>query len=422
MRERETREAAGARQGRGAVRHPVEDGSATRGLAGLQGRMGNTAVVQLLRRSGHPGARDALMPAPAPSPAMDRTASESHATASPQAAPQTAVQRAVTVGGSAVADLAELIASNGLDDLVTDTGRRVLAYLGDPRVKVDLAVQDADYLVLEVGRIAAMIDLIHSINGSGILGRRTLVGQDIAHTGSNDLGDTTALAVNVLDKRGTEDPDRIRGVVNQSLTQPDNGSFSVAMERPRKEDMILREIDELTEGRLSESERQQIARDAMGDASLVKALENMKKGEKLEEARAEVVARFTSLLQERTQNTAMAIVSAPGQDVANLAPGARTYESDVPSDRLAPGGAGGFTSLVLPQWFESYGPLLMDRDWPQGVTLGFAGNKQITAHYKARGRDWPVTVDAPDYAPEIERQLRQFQVIATHILKAAGGA
>lgn len=333
------------------------------------------------------------------------------------ASPSAAVQRTVTVGGAKVSDPARLIEESDLEHFLVPTGRRVLDYLKDPRANAALEAKDGEELVLEVGRIAAMIDLVHSINSSGILGRGTLVQQGIAHTGSNDRGDSTALAVNVLDARAAQDLAQIQDVVTKSLTDPNNGSFSVAMERPQEDDMILDEMAGDVDGvELPEKDLAGIHKAAQGDEGLARMLVSAMKRERLSDARGGTVAQYVALLQERTQNTAMAIIDRPGSDVATLSPGVGSYESDVPSDKIPPG-EGGFTSLVLPAWFEPYGPLLMTQEWPEGVALRFAGNKEITAHYRAKGNDWPVTVEAPDYGSEIQSQLQQFKVIATHILK-----
>ncbi|MCX5422294.1 DUF4157 domain-containing protein [Streptomyces sp. NBC_00078] len=353
-------------------------------------------------------------------PVPAQTGEPGHPTA---AADASAVQRAVIVGGVEVADPARVIADAGQGHLISDTGQLVLSYV--PRLPdASLRAEDGEALVIEVERIAAMIDLIHSINSSGILGRRTMSQAGMAFTGSNDEGDRTALAVNVLDARGGGLAAGIRGVVNESLTARDRGSFSVAMERPEDDDMILDEMaSDVSGAALDESELAAIREAAEGDQSLIRMLVsakvNDKKGTLLAESHKATVAQYRALLQDRTQNTAMAIIGRPGADVLTKGAHLGSYESDVPSDRIAPG-AGGFTSLVLPSWFEPYGPLLMTRDWPAGVELKFAGNQQITAHYRAKGNDYPVTVDAPDYAREIETQLRRFQVIATHILKTAG--
>jgi hypothetical protein len=353
-------------------------------------------------------------------PAPVRTAGPEHPAAAVEGA---AVQRAVLVGGAEAADPARVVQDAGLDYLLTDTGRLVLRHAPRLTADVPLQVKDAEALVVEVERIAAMIDLVHSINSSGILGRRTLSRQGTAFTGSNDEGDRTALAVNVLDARGGGSAAGIRNVVDDSLTARDRGSFSVAMERPVDDDMILDEMaGDVPGAALSEAELAEVREASGGDESmfrmLASAVLNNKKAGLLSESHAETVARYRSLLQDRTQNTAMAIIGSPGADVLTKGPHLGTYESDVPSDRIPPG-PGGFTSLVLPQWFEPYGPLLLIRDWPAGVALRFAGNRQITAHYRAKGTDYPVTVDAPDYAAEIGTQLQKFQVIATHILKTA---
>ncbi|MXM66331.1 DUF4157 domain-containing protein [Streptomyces sp. HUCO-GS316] len=326
-----------------------------------------------------------------------------------------AVQRAVTVGGAQVDDPARLVADSDLDWILSPTDQLVLRHL--PRLG-ELNVKDGEELVIEVGRISSMIDLIHSINSSGILGRKTLSEQGTAYIGSNDRGDSTALAVNVLDARGAARPDvDIPEVVKQSLTMPNNGSFSVAMERPEDDDVILEEMTKnASDIQLTEAELAQIQEAAQGDESLIRLLTSAKKRQRLSDVHGDTVARNTSLLEQRTQNTAMAIIGQPGRDVVTLGPRLGSYESDVPSDQIPPG-ENGFTSLVLPAWFEPYAPLLMTRTWPDGVAVSFAGTKQITAHYRAKGTDWPVTVEAPDYAAEVEAQLKKFQVIATHILK-----
>ncbi|MEV6167968.1 DUF4157 domain-containing protein [Streptomyces sp. NPDC051954] len=353
-------------------------------------------------------------------PTPTHTADPGHPAA---VAEPTAVQRVVLVSGAEVADPARLVADADLDHLLTDTGRLVLSLA--PRLGADAPLQakDAEDLVIEVERIASMIDLVHSINSSGILGRRTMSQQGRAFIGSNDEGDSTALAVNVLDARTGGTAAGIRDVVNESLTARDRGSFSVVMERPVDEDMILDEMATDVSGvALDEKELAAIHEAAGGEQSLiqmlVRAKVNDRKGELLAESHEATVAQYRSLLEGRTQNTAMAIVGRPGDDVLTKGPHLGSYESDVPSDRIPPG-PGGFTSLVLPRWFEPYGPLLMTREWPTGVELKFAGNQQITAHYRAKGNDYPVTVDAPDYATEIAAQLQKFQVIATHILKTA---
>ncbi|MFD3941325.1 DUF4157 domain-containing protein [Streptomyces sp. NPDC058579] len=53
MRERENEEATGAKHGRGARQAPAEAGQSRSELLGLQGTVGNAAVVQMLRRAGH---------------------------------------------------------------------------------------------------------------------------------------------------------------------------------------------------------------------------------------------------------------------------------------------------------------------------------------------------------------------------------
>ncbi|MEU9994385.1 hypothetical protein [Streptomyces sp. NPDC050848] len=393
MRERQTKEATEEQEGRGARRAPAgadhhhHHPHHRHDLLGLQGARGNAAVVQMLRDSGHPPA----------------------------------IQRAVTVGGAKVEDPVQHLMSSGMDTFLSETGKVVLGYLKRPDFPASLDVKDSDELLIEVDKIAAMIDLVHSINSSGILGRRTMNQQGIAHTGSNDAGNSTALAVNVLDARTAQGPDDIQDVVDQSLTSRDNGSFSVAMERPQQEDMILADLAEVSDGGgLSAAELEGLRKDAAGDESVLGMLVNHMKNQKLSDAQSEVVARYTALLQARTQNTAMAIIDNPGGDVANLSAGTRAYESDVPADVIPAGGAGGFTSLVLPGWFEPYKLLLMLREWPRGVDLAFAGTKQITAHYRAAGQDWPITVDAPDYGSEIGKKLQEFKLIATHILKTSG--
>jgi hypothetical protein len=394
MRERE-RENSETSAAHGVKRAPAKGRQPQHRLLDLEGTAGNAAVVRLLHRPDHP-----------------QHPNRTHS------APPAAVQRAVTVGGAKVSDPSLLIEEHDLaQHLLTATGQQVLDYLKHPSgAHADLQAKDTEDLVIQVERIAAMIDLVRSINATGILGRKSLVAQGVAHTGSNDRGNETSLAVNVLDARGAKSGDQIKNVVTNSLTAPSNGSFSVAMERPQDDDMVLEELAKVTGGSLSEQELADIRKAAGGDEQTMKLLVSAMQEEKRFGARSKTVEEHASLLQERTQNTAMAIINEPGPDVANLSPRAAAYESDVPSDRIPPG-KGGFTSLVLPSWVEPYGPLLMT-NWPEGVEMRFAGSKQVTAHYRAQDKDYPVTVEAPDYGSEIQKQLTQFELIATHILKA----
>ncbi|MFI1996897.1 hypothetical protein [Actinoplanes sp. NPDC020271] len=332
----------------------------------------------------------------------------------------TPVQRAVTVGGEAVDDPVALLATKQHDALLSGMGHTVLGWAA--RGGATLAATDVDDLMIQVERIAAMASLAGSILSSGILGRKTMSRSGTAFSGSNDQGDDTALAVNVLDNRsGAYDSGRL---VHESLTTRDRGSFSVAVERPTDDDMVR---DQLLEDRnrprpdvpLSEPERQEILQLSGGDSTMLRLLTERKLEEKLD-LHGETLRLNRAVFNERVQNTIMAIMSRPGTDVATRADGGG-YESSVPADVIPPG-PGGFTTLIFPKWFEPWAPLMLTglTSDPTGLTIRFAGDRQITAKYRALGEDHDVTVDAPDYATEVREQLDRFGVIATHILKTAG--
>jgi hypothetical protein len=128
------------------------------------------------------------------------------------------------------------------------------------------------------------------------------------------------------------------------------------------------------------------------------------------------LATYRPWLEERTQNTVMALIPLPAKNVAHRAPGVEVYESDVPEDVLDPG-VMGFTKLLLPKWFEPFDRLLKRQQWPKDVTAVYVGTKQVTAQFKGPDGNIPVTVGAPDYASEIASMLQEFSVIATHIMK-----
>lgn len=330
------------------------------------------------------------------------------------------VQRAVRVGGELVTDPVRLLRdNNGLDELLSATGEQVLIWALKGRA--DLVATDAVGLLLEAERIAAMIDLVQSIVRTGILGRKTLTQLGMDYTGSNDAGNRTALAVNVLDNRGGRHD--VRDMVDRSLTVPKNGSFSVAMERPVSDDMIVEQMEEDMALRppavLSAEERRTIREQAKGDSTLERLLTEHAIEAKRGDTRPATLARNQNIFDQRVQNTMMAIVPRPDRSIAYMSPGYGGYESSVPSDRIPPG-PGGFTTLVFPKWFEAFAPLMLRGiDWPQGVDVQFVGDRKITAHYRAKDVDWPITVDAPDYASEVAAQLEEFQYLATHILKTS---
>jgi hypothetical protein len=326
----------------------------------------------------------------------------------------TSVQRTIVVGGEPVNDPITLLTNAEKQHFLSETGRQVLEWARTDKAKLTAA--DADGLLAETKRIAAMIDLVGSILDKGILGRRTLSEQGLTYTGSNDRGNTTALAVNVLDARGGTH--LIDEMVKHSLTAPNHGSFSVAMERPAGNDMVLDQMaTDAAQVELSEEDLQKARDQADGDPDW----ERIFAKRMLENAKAEVYERTLKLNQavfdRRVQNTMMAIMAKPNKEIAiRNVPG--DYESSVRADQIPPGPSG-FTTLVFPEWFETYFPLLCasGRVWPENVTTRFVSTDQITAHYRAQGQNWEITVNAPDYADEISKQLRKLEYIATHILK-----
>ena len=132
-----------------------------------------------------------------------------------------------------------------------------------------------------------------------------------------------------------------------------------------------------------------------------------------EELMAELL---NSEMQDRAMNTIMAVVPNPNGRIANLSERSASYESDVPSGKI-PVGDGGFTSLLIPEWFQPFYLMIEDLQ-PPNITVRFVGTKTITANYKTRNGHIPVTLNAPDYGSEISPLLQEFKLLATHILTA----
>ena len=123
------------------------------------------------------------------------------------------------------------------------------------------------------------------------------------------------------------------------------------------------------------------------------------------------------VFDERVQNTVMAVVPRPNIQIAHRTAGNQTYESSVAADQLPPG-MGGFTELLIPGWFQPYAPVLGPH--PQGVTLTYVGDTNVTAPYRVAtdGSEWDVTTTAPDYATALSQLLQQYGHVATHIVTA----
>ncbi|MGW3652081.1 eCIS core domain-containing protein [Streptomyces sp. NPDC000878] len=327
----------------------------------------------------------------------------------------TRVQRRVVRNGIPVREpLAEVEASEH-GALLTATSRRVLEHLARPTPV--LVVGDTTELFLEAKRIAAMVDSIDSILAHGVLGRRELNRRNIDYQGSNDAAsDHTPLAVNVLDARGAGAD--FHALVAGSLTVDHSGSFSVAMERPVQEDVVAARITaNLTTARSRGPRQDEIDQLVTGGMSEEMAQLFLRMNRE-ETAIADAIAGNQAVFDQRVQNTVMAVVIAPdhGMDLGFF--GNRQYESQVEADRIPPG-PGGFTVLLIPQWFAPYATLLRPQ-LAAHVTFTYVDNARITAGYSGGGQNNSVTTNAPDYATALRQLLRQHRLIATHIVKTGG--
>lgn len=317
------------------------------------------------------------------------------------------VQRTVTIKGKEIDDVAGFL-GNAWNAALGEVAGWLLA-LDQP-----LDFSGPEDLLQFLDRAAAMVKLTRSIFNSGILSRKRLHESKIDYVGSEDAGKEGKLAVNVLDRRGGERT--AADVASESMTAKDRGSISVALER---ENDWLKKSPPWTKPehvQLTAEEIEQIAKDVGGEESLVQALTSHRRQNKAFELNEAMLnGPFSPEMTRRAQDTLMAIVPHP-EKLANLDPRDGSYETHVPGGEIAPG-AGGFTTLLVPQWFQPFYPLLKDLQ-PQGLDVRFVGNRKVTAHYKSPLGHIPVTVDAPDYESEVAADLDKFEFLVTHVLTA----
>ncbi len=275
-------------------------------------------------------------------------------------------------------------------------------------------------LVLYINKVYSMTKLIRSVFANGILSRGKLEHKDIEYVGSEDVGNDGQLAVNVLDSRGGVKD--VQEIAEESMTAEDRGSISVALERQNDwvknspdQDQLAGEWTKPEDIILTDKDIANIKQGA--EMGLATAIEKSIRNNKALERNQELLNNlYGPEMKERAQNTIMAIVTKPSEKVANLSPRDASYESDVPEGKI-PYGNGGFTTLLIPQWYKQFYPMIKD-DQPDEVEIRFVGDKEVIAYYKSYLGHIPVTVNAPNYANEVASALKKFQTIATHILTA----
>ena len=327
------------------------------------------------------------------------------------------VQRRVTIRGGEIDSIIDYLGPEQWDELVSlDEAEAAGWMLGLSRTWDFSGPED---LILFVNKVYSLAKLIRSIFAAGLLSRANLVQRGIEYVGSEDVGSGGKLAVNVLDRRGgVRNPLEI---ARESMTAENRGSISVALER--EDDWIKQSSDEDRFGewikpqhvQLTEAERKRIE-DAQvsGWGGMVER--RIRENKAFEQNQLLLNNLYLPEMTERAQNTIMAIIPRPPGTVANLEPRDISYESDFPGGEVRPG-AGGFTTLLIPQWFQPFYLMLEDVQ-PHGVEVRFVGNRAVTAYYKSQLGQIPVTVNAPDYAGEVAQELQTFSYIATHILTA----
>jgi len=339
------------------------------------------------------------------------------------------VQRKVTINGKEKDSIISYLFTTGWDELISLDEAEVAGWLlGDSRTWNFSGPED---LILYVDKVYSMTKLIRSVFASGILSCEELNKQKIDYVGSEDVGKVGKLAVNVLIKGGGKKS--AQEIADESMTAENRGSISVALER--QNDWLKASPDEELGGEWTKPEQivltseeqkdiqnagEEVAKtdgDEMGNL-VKKALETKIKETKAYDQNQELLNNlFGPEMEERAQNTIMAIITNPSKSIANIGENEDiSYESDVPGGKI-PSGDAGFTTLLIPQWFEPFYMMLKDQQ-PDDVEVRFVGDKNVTAKYKSPLGSIPVTVNAPDYAGEVAEKLEEFKTIATHILTA----
>ncbi len=323
------------------------------------------------------------------------------------------IQRQVFVGGQDIGNALDYLKANDHAWLLTSEQEFIADFMSVHPDK--FRVSDPESLVLEIERADATLRLIRSVLRDGLLSRGKLTQMGKDYEGSLDTGNTTELAVNILDVRRTEGSnlynDALR-IAKESLSAENRGSFSVAMERqddPIREELLARE-----DVHLNETEELELALQALNTGEDKEFLKLAARWDKTALHNKTVLRSFIDELNERVQRTILAIIPQPDKSVARQEAGVQSYESDAPSG-IIPAGSGGFTELLVPQWFQPFERLV---EVPSGITIKFVGNRTVTAKFKGKGQHTDVTVNAPDYAGEVAAQLAEYKLLATHIMKA----
>jgi hypothetical protein len=329
------------------------------------------------------------------------------------------VQRKVTINGKETDSIIGYLIAEKWDELISPDEAEVAGWLLG--LSPTWNFSGPEDLILYVNKVYSMTKLIRSVFATGILSRERLNQQKIDFVGSEDSGEAGGLAVNVLDKRGGKRT--AQEIADESMIVTNNGSISVALERQNDwlkaspdEDKLLGEWTKPEHIVLTSADTGQIQKAEM-ESNMGKMVEEAIRKNKAYQLNEELLNKlYGPEMEERAQNTIMAIVPTPDPSVSNLSPRDGSYESSVPSGMI-PSGAGGFTTLLIPQWFKPFYQML-EVQQHDSVEVRFVDDKTVTANYKSSLGNIPVTVNAPDYAGEVAMKLEEFKTIATHILTA----
>ena len=317
------------------------------------------------------------------------------------------VQRKVAINNTEIDSVVQYLIDNDLDWLLSVEESAAAGWM----LGIDelLAFDNPTDVFLEANRIYGTASLIRSIFTTGILSRSELEKREMNYTGSEDSGSKGDLAVNILDNRAGERTPK--SITNESLTSEDRGSISVALER--ENDWV--KSDELVKPEnvsFSKEELEELEKTYGEDLHIV--LPTLKRNKAMEINKLKMAGILNQEMSDRAMSTIMAGVPNPNEKMAFRSEDSRSYESSEPSGQIKPG-EGGFTTLLIPEWFQPY-YIMLEKFQPQDVTIKFVGTKKVTANYKTSNGHIPVEVDAPDYESEVTPLLDEFKLLATHIL------
>jgi hypothetical protein len=326
--------------------------------------------------------------------------------------PQSLVQRKVVISGSGIENMVEYLTEKGKMDGLSIGVEEACAWMQEYG---DFAFDDVDKFLEHAERASSVTGLLRSVFGNGILSRNELAKNEVDYVGSEDIGDQGDLAVNVLDHRGEDKT--AQEVTEDSMSATDRGSISVALER--RNDPIKDVLKKRGDIELTEEQKKQVREQAAGipDEYIEIAMNLEKDNIAALENESLLNGELKPEMLNRAMMTIMVVINQPTEGIANLSNRSASYESTAPTGKISPNGPDGYSTLLIPDWFQPFYPMV-EKEGPEDIAVKFVGTSTITANYKTNDGHIPVTIDAPDYASEVTPLLDEFNYLATHILTA----